>query len=410
MHESPHGEHPTLFELAKGLARDEFVFFYQPKVSMISGKVSGAEALLRWFKPDGTMISPGEFIPLAESTGFITEISQAMFPKLVEDMLIINDLDEELVVSFNLSAHDFQTPTMLRLIRAAIDNNKIKPHCLQVELTEASIINSTDPVVRENLQELVKLGVKLAMDDYGTGYSSIDTLSQWPFSVVKIDQGLIRRMSDSEKSTTIVQASIRMAHQLGISIVAEGIETGSVYDFLLHSGCTDAQGYWLAKPKSLTDFVSFIRKDQRWSALPLGLIHMAQLDHIQWRKTLIDQVTANTFHEHHDGGVCGVRAERDHHQCKLGKWYYGLGQEFKGIEAFDVLEEPHRVLHQIGGQLVDIAERGGSREDITDGLRALTKQSGIVLELLQELENEAVLKSPQGLAGSDGEHLLDGAP
>lgn len=384
--------HATLFELAKGLARDEFVFYYQPKVSLVNGKINGAEALIRWLKPDGSMVAPTEFIPLAESTGFITEISRAMFPKLVEDMVIINDINDEVTVSFNLSAKDFTTPVMLDLIRAAIENNKISPHRLQVELTEASIIDSADTVVRGNLQELVKLGVKLAMDDYGTGYSSIDTLSQWPFSVVKIDQGLIRRMTDSEKSTTIVQASIRMAHQLGINIVAEGIETGSIYDFLLHAGCTDAQGFWLARPMPLTEFLAFVRRDQRWSAMPIGLIHMAQLDHIHWRKTLIDQVTALSFGDNHDGGICGVSAELDHHLCKLGKWYYGIGQEFQGMTAFDELEEPHRVLHELGARLIAAAQNGGTREEITAGLRALTKQSGIVLELLQELENEAILK------------------
>ncbi len=381
----------TLVEIAKGLARDEFVFHYQPKVSLVSGKVNGAEALIRWRKPDGTIISPGEFIPIAESTGFITEISRAMFPKLVSDMLILNDMDASITVSFNLSAVDFTTPDMLDLIRAAIESHQIGADRLQVELTEASVINSNAPNIRENLQELVKLGVKLAMDDYGTGYSSIDTLSQWPFSVVKLDQGLIRRMVESEKSTTIVQASIRMAHQLGISIVAEGIETSSVYDFLLHAGCTDAQGFWLARPMPLSEFISFVRSNRRWSALPAGLIHMAQLDHIQWRKTLIDQVTNLAFN-HTDGKtVQGLSAELDHHQCKLGKWYYGMGQEFRGVDVFDRLEEPHRLLHAQGEKLLDAAKNGGTREEITNDLRELTRLSSIVLGLLQELENESFL-------------------
>lgn len=382
-----------LAEIANGLTRDEFVFYYQPKVSLIDGKVNGAEALIRWKKPDGTLISPGQFIPLAESSGFITEISRAMFPKLVSDMLILNDMDATITVSFNLSAKDFMTSDMLELIRSAIESHQIDADKLQVELTEAAVIDSDDPNIRRNLQELVKLGVKLAMDDYGTGYSSIDTLSQWPFSVVKIDQGLIRRMVESEKSTTIVQASIRMAHQLGISIVAEGVETSSVYDFLLHAGCTDAQGFWLAKPMPLSDLISFIRSNRRWSAMPAGLIHMAQLDHIHWRKTLIDQVTNLAFN-HVDGKtVQGLSAELDHHQCKLGKWYYGIGQEFRGVPAFDQLEEPHRLLHQQGGMLIAAAKNGGTREEITNDLRELTRLSSTVLSLLQELENESFLNS-----------------
>ncbi|OOZ37976.1 hypothetical protein BOW53_16840 [Solemya pervernicosa gill symbiont] len=111
---------------------------------------------------------------------------------------------------------------------------------------------------------MVEMGLALAMDDFGTGYSSIDLLSQWPFSVVKIDQGLIQRMITSEKSTTIVQASIRMVHQLGIKVVAEGIESGAVYDFLLNSGCTEAQGFWMGKPMEFSEFLTFLKVDQRW--------------------------------------------------------------------------------------------------------------------------------------------------
>ncbi len=384
----------TLAELERGLAGGELVYFYQPKVSLINGRVSGVEALIRWMKPDGSMVLPKDFIPFAEAMGFITTISRAMFPRLIEDMVIINDLSDEITVSFNLSAQDIASTEMVGLIREAIQSSKIDAACLQVEITEDSLISSTDTLVHDNVHELVRLGVKLAMDDYGIGYSSIDTLSRWPFSVVKIDQGLIRRMADSEKSTTIVQASIRMAHQLGISIVAEGIEAATTYEFLLHSGCTQAQGFWLGRPMPLQDLLAFIRRDQRWSAMPIGLIHMAQLDHIQWRKALIGQVMALSFGKNRTVGVREVLAQMDHHHCKLGEWYYGVGQEFKGIAAFDQLEEPHRVLHDLGKTLLAIAQNGGSREEITAALRALTRQSGIVLELLQDLENEAILKAP----------------
>lgn len=333
-----------------------------------------------------------DFIPLAESTGFISEISRVMFPKLLADLLIINDINDELTISFNLSAQDFNSPEMLNLIRSAIISRQIKPERLQVELTEASIINSNDAAVRENLQELAKLGVTLAMDDYGTGYSSIESLSKWPFSILKIDQGLIQRMSGSKKCTTIVQASIRMAHQLGIGTVAEGIETASIYDFLLHAGCTEAQGFWLAKPMTLEDLVLFIKKDQRWSGVPIGLIHMAQLDHIHWRKTLIEQITSTSFGGRRHPEFCDTNIEMEHHGCRLGLWYYGAGQEFKGRRSFDKLEEPHRILHDIGKELLSSAKDGASRENVTAVLRKLTKQSSIVLELLQELENEALME------------------
>lgn len=381
-----------LAELEHALDHGELVYFYQPKVSLITGKISGVEALIRWQKPDGSMIMPGNFIPFAESTGFINRISRGMFPRLVEDMVIINDLSDDVSVSFNLSAQDIASPEMIGLIRAAVHGNRINPHRLQVEITEASVINGSDGHVREHVQELVRLGVKLAMDDYGIGYSSIDTLSRWPFSVVKIDQGLVRRMAESEKSTTIVQASIRMAHQLGLDIVAEGIETAATYEFLLHTGCTHAQGFWLGRPMPLQDLLAYIRRDRRWSAMPIGLIHMAQLDHIQWRRALVGQVSALGFGKGCASDVCAVSVQMDYHECKLGEWYYGIGQEFKGIDTFDQLEAPHRELHRLGAELLTLAQNGGNRRQITIALRALTRQSGVVLELLQDLENEAILR------------------
>ncbi len=378
-------------DIAEALARDEFVFHYQPKVSLLTGRVSGAEALIRWPRPDGGLVQPGAFIPLAESTGLIRDISLAMFPKLVADLVIIQDVNPELVVSFNLTAQDFESDAMAACMRETVANYRIEPRHLQVELTETSVINSA-PEVREHIQSVVDMGVGLAMDDYGTGYSSIDVLSQWPFEVVKIDQGLIRRMLTSEKSTTIVQASIRMAHQLGIQVVAEGIESAGVYDFLLNAGCTEAQGYWLGRPMPLSDLMGYVRQDQRWSGLPIGLIHMAQLDHIQWRRTLVDQVMAATFRNGEADSVRIVGAEMNHRFCKLGQWYYGLGQEFKGYPAFDALERPHQALHEIGRLLVQAVERSASREAVTNLLRQLTRQSGVVLGLLQELENEALLR------------------
>jgi len=380
----------SLAEIEAALADDQLVYYYQPKISLVTGKPSGAEALLRWIKPDGTLIPPLAFVPLAEETGFIKKIACAMFPKLVADFLIIHDINDALTISFNLTAQDFETPEITELIRNAILSRQIDPLRLQIELTEASIIDSGKPAVREHLQTLVDMGVSLAMDDFGTGYSSIDTLSQWPFTVVKIDRGLINRMNGCPKCTSIVQSSIRMAHKLGISIVAEGIETSEIYDFLMQAGCTEAQGFWMEQPLPMAKFISFIKKDQRWSGLPIGLIHIAQLDHIHWRRMLIDQVINNSFDEQGDNSVKRFTAEMDHTKCKLGHWYYGHGQEFKGHSAFDMLEGPHRRLHAIGREIVIATGRDAPHNEIAALLQALTKESSELLGLLQELENQAL--------------------
>jgi EAL domain-containing protein (putative c-di-GMP-specific phosphodiesterase class I) len=381
-----------LAEIEQALNNNEFIFHYQPKVSLLNGRANGAEALIRWIKPDGKTIQPNDFIPQAEKSGLIKKISIKMFPKLIADLVIIQDINPEIVMSFNLTGQDFESDAIVTCIRDAIVKFKVKPELLQIELTETSVINSSGEA-RQHIQTLVDMGIGLAMDDYGTGYSSIDLLSQWPFTVVKIDQGLIQRMLTSDKSTTIVQASIRMIHQLGIKIVAEGIESADVYDFLLNAGCTEAQGFWLSHPMSLANFLTFIKRDQRWSGIPIGLIHMAQLDHIQWRRSLVDQVMVKAFTESGKNGVQWVEAELDHRKCKLGQWYYSHGKEYIGFSAFDALEKPHQELHQLGRQLIDAISQDITRDEITKLLRQLTKKSGEVLGLLQELENEALLES-----------------
>ena len=379
-----------LHELESALENGEFVYYYQPKISLVTGRISGAEALIRWIRTDGKIVLPNRFIPLAESSGFITEISQAMFPKLVTDALIVNDVNAKLVTAFNLSAKDFENRHLLHAIQDA--SGRIDPARLGAELTEASVIGLGNSRALGNLRELAESGIRLAMDDFGTGYSSIDTLSRLPFDIIKLDQGLISRMSDSERSATIVLASIRMAHQLGMEIVAEGIETASAYDFLLHAGCTEVQGFWIARPMPLDDYLAFIRKDHIWTGLPTGLIHMAILDHVQWRQQLISRVTSLAFNGKVDeAAIRASNVEVDHHQCKLGRWYYGVGQAFRGHPVFDRLEEPHRLLHQAGFDLLESASQGMSRSELTRQMRMLTHQSSRIIELLQELESEAMI-------------------
>ncbi len=381
--------------MAAAVADNELVYYYQPRISLITGRVCGAEALLRWVRPDGRVTPPSAFIPLAESSGYITRLGLAMFPRLIADLLIINDLYPELTTSFNLSAKDFLSRDMLELIQQAVAAHEIDPARLQAELTEASMLDHDQPAVRANLKALHASGVGLAMDDYGTGYSTIDVLSRWPFDIVKLDQGLIGRMADSERSTTIVQASIRMAHQLGITIVAEGIETAAVYEFLLHAGCTEAQGFWMAEPMPLEAYLDFLGSSHRWSGMPTGLIHMALLDHIHWRQALIAQVSCIAFHGCTTSPeIRSPAAELDPHRCKLGQWYYGAGREFRGNELFDQLEAPHNRLHELGARLLELARAGAPKTELIGCLRELTRQSSDVLELLQGLESEALIAPP----------------
>ena len=376
----------TIDELARALIDDEFVFHYQPKVSMVTGKVCGCEALIRWQRTDGELVSPGRFLPLEETTGIISQITISMLGKLFQDATILRDLDSELTVSFNVSAKDLMTDALVDGIQISTSTHDITPSAIQVEITESAMLESSKKTIA-NLERLKGLGISLAMDDFGTGFSSLDMLSKWPFSSVKLDQGVISRMQGSEKNRTIVEACIRMAHDLDLEIVAEGVETEDIYLFLQNSGCTVAQGYWIGRPMPLEDFLTFIASGKPWPALPIGLFYLAQLDHIHWRKQLIERI--------HFGRTAGAKSkgefwrepELDHRQCKLGQWYYGEGRRHKGVAWYDELEAPHKELHEVGKALIEIATNGAQQSELVPLMRKLSQLSAQLINNLQELEN-----------------------
>lgn len=377
--------------IIEAMKKDEFTFYYQPKISLVTGKVIGAEALIRWIKPDGTVIAPAVFIPLAEESLLITEITRHMFPKLVNDLLVLMDIDNGLAISFNTSAKDFEDETFTRQMLGALEASQLNGSSLQVELTETATLEAGDKI-KTNIMPLRQAGLGLAMDDFGKGYSSLDTLSKWPFSTIKLDQGIVSRMLDSDKNATIVENAIRMAHELGISVVAEGVESNDQYHQLLEMGCTKIQGYWISKPLPLSQFISFVEADIRWSGLPIGLIHMAIIDHVQWRKQLVSELVKTASlpkdsprRQYQDTPAMACT------ECRLGHWYYGAGQIFKDRVSFQQLEKPHCEFHEVGTTLVKLVADGADIEMLTPKLRELSELSMKVLGHLQTLENEGLM-------------------
>ena len=177
-------------ELEQALANQEFELQYQPKVNILKGSISGAECLIRWNHPDKGFVSPDEFIPLAEKTGVITDITAHIVSTAIN---AIKDLRADGFggsLAINTSPLDFKTNVIVDLLQDALDQNEIAQHDLQIELTETAALDNQDDIL-ERLHHLTDMGLKLVMDDFGTGYSSIDLLSQLPFSAIKIDQGVI---------------------------------------------------------------------------------------------------------------------------------------------------------------------------------------------------------------------------
>lgn len=375
-------------ELLRALKNDELEFFYQPKVSFLTGRVCGCEALVRWRQADGSLLYPGSFLPMAEKAGLITEVAMKMFPVLCRDHMRLSDTFGSFQVAFNLNAHDLESEKLVHLILEAVRTGLILPQQIQVELTETAVASDAS-LLRRNLDRMIEVGVELAMDDFGTGYSSLDALHRLPFSVVKIDQAVVNGLTTSGRCAAIVLASIRMAHEMKLKVVAEGVESEEVFEYLLHAGCTEAQGFWISEALPLPAFIEFVAQGRRWSTIPIGLLRHVEIDHIQWRKAIMDRVLG-----HRPAGLVGsLRGiEISPFRCRFGEWYHGIGRDFAGIPQFDALDEPHRRLHQIGAELISAASDGSSETVLRELTSALNDCSEEVLRRLQDLEITALLQ------------------
>ncbi len=177
----------SLAEIEQALHNGEFCFHFQPKISFQTGKIVGGEALLRWNRSDGSMVAPGLFLPQAEDSGFITDITAVMLTELVQDIARLRAIKPDIQIAFNVSALDLHSPYLVKMLRSFIGNQLINPGNIQIEITETAILDSSDRI-HATLLDLVALGIEIVMDDFGTGYASLDVLSQLPFSALKLDR------------------------------------------------------------------------------------------------------------------------------------------------------------------------------------------------------------------------------
>jgi len=375
----------TLQAIRQALQRGEFIYYYQPKVSMVSGRIAGAEALLRWRRPDGSMVYPNEFIPVVESTGFITEITIRMLERLVVDIARIRSVETGLVVSFNASARDFEDRRFVTALFRLFDSGRLASEEIEVEVTESAALAGKAELV-EQLLQLRNRRVALAMDDFGAGYASIDALSCLPFTSLKLDNGVVRRMHASEKDAWIVNSNIRMAHTLGFDVVAEGVETEITYRELQQAGCSHAQGYWIARPMPLEDFLAFAASGQSWPDGEIGLIHMAILDHLEWRKFLINKlVLSRQLHlplSKEDARRCQLAAT----DCRLGRWYDGPGRRLAGTAEYTELGKAHTALHACAKHMFELSKARTTPEQLGSAIRELSEHSVSIVARLQALE------------------------
>ena len=242
-------------KLRKAVDSQRWVLHYQPVVELATARMIGVEALVRWIEPDGTMIPPGEFIPLAEELGLIESIGDWVVGELIYQAGVWRELGIDLEIGFNLSPRQFWQPDLSERILARITDGGLEPSRIVVEVTESSAMMDPDRA-QEILWDLHRGGLRIAIDDFGTGYSSLSRLREVPVEILKIDRSFVSQVDSDPQSASIVAAFIELTRGLGMTTLAEGIETQGELDFLISRGCELGQGFLFSRPVAPEEIIA----------------------------------------------------------------------------------------------------------------------------------------------------------
>lgn len=245
-------------QIRQAMVDQEISLYYQPKASLITGQVTGVEALVRWNHPERGLLSPDEFIPMTENTGLIEPLTLYLIETAVRQCRVWRDAGVELIVSVNVSARSLLDHELPEQIMELLERWNVPPGSLRLEITESTIME--DPVrALAVLDRLHQRKIGLALDDFGTGYSSLSYLKRLPVDELKIDKSFVTNMHTDDDDAVIVRSTIDLGRNLGLEVVAEGVETKEHWDQLIELGCDTAQGYYLSRPIAAGEFMQWMR-------------------------------------------------------------------------------------------------------------------------------------------------------
>ncbi|MBT9590986.1 MAG: bifunctional diguanylate cyclase/phosphodiesterase [Thiobacillus sp.] len=251
-------------ELREAIQSDQLSLDYQPQIEHRSKCVVGLEALVRWNHPQRGFLKPDQFIPLAEDSGLIGPLTLWVLKTALNQMLILQQQGYDLTMAVNLSARDLQDTALPGSIQALLAESGVAPQRLILEITESAVMTNTSDALAI-LTELDRMGVMIAIDDFGTGYSSLAYLKRLPVDKLKIDKSFVMDMENNDNDAVIVRSTIDLAHNLGLKVIAEGVETHAAWDTLTILGCDSSQGYLMSKPIPADKLETWLRKSA-WSS------------------------------------------------------------------------------------------------------------------------------------------------
>lgn len=379
---------PTLDSLKLAFRNGELKLHYQPKVCLHSGTVVGAEALVRWEGAEHGVLGPDEFLPLAVQSDMLHDITIGLLDQVVAACRRLRDVRDGLSISMNVAPDDLASQTISNRIGELLEGGELTTDELQIEITEAAVMSNLERV-RDDLERLRDLGIRVLMDDFGTGWSSIDRLSQLPFSSLKLDQGVVRRMGTSRQNLNTVRAAISMARELRMTSVAEGVESNGAFNFLIAAGCEEAQGYFIGKPMPLDQFIDYVAKPPRFAGSQIGWIRLSVDNLIHHRKTVIDAAVCQRLGA--DTSLPSVRNPGFHpdaEHSRVGAWYFGVGQALRSRSSFRRIETPIRNHHKAVYRCLECVRAGTVDESLDAAIADMDACTDDLMAGLHTLERE----------------------
>jgi diguanylate cyclase (GGDEF)-like protein/PAS domain S-box-containing protein len=354
----------TVERIRLALSQHELCLYYQPKVNMRTGAVTGMEALLRWQHPERGIVPPLEFLPVVEQHDLIAGIGEWVITEALRQISLWQAAGQYWRVSVNIAARHFQQDNFFGRLKTLLASHPdVDPRYLEIEILESIALGDL-----KHVQQLIRacqaLGISFSLDDFGTGYSSLSYLKRLPAETIKIDQSFVRDMLEDMDDLSMIEAVINLATAFKRKVVAEGVETAEHGVMLMRLGCDVGQGYGIARPMSAQKVLSWAAqfkpdpkwvlwgKTDPWDMRDFPLL-VAEHDHIQWVKNLIAAVTKQ------EPLQLSNEELTNHHLCRFGLWYYGYGKVHYGhLPEFIAIEPVHTEVHRIGKQIIQHYQQG----------------------------------------------------